>query len=352
MLAALEVAYDLEAPAERWSAAIAHSLMPLLDTGLGVQSVVAHFRADGHSLGGGALAGGRDEWQEVWKSNWWNPFVAQLDTVSLYSMLKRGPVVSAQQLWATATSEAPLLDRYLSELSLQGWSHAFRRAETTEPPKLFYVDSLNLFALDRTSGECLALVANRAQFVSDDECARLRMVARQLVSHLRWALRARRTLGNALERGEAILSTDARVLHATGAARQVAAREALQSAARAKEKARSTRVSSEEALALMPGLVDGRWSLIDTFDLAGRRYLVAVPNVGTAVTPALTAREGDVMQLVSQGLSNKEIAFALGVTVSTVGTLLHRCSTKLGARSRVELMAHARGLTPHRVVPS
>lgn len=173
-------------------------------------------------------------------------------------------------------------------------------------------------------------------------------MARQLVPHLRWALRARRQLGHVLERGEAIMSADARVLHATGAARQVAAREALQNAVRAKEKARSARVSSEEALSLMPGLVDGRWSIVDAFDLHGRRYVVALPNTGAEVMPALTPRERDVMQLVAKGLSNKEIAFSLGVTVSTVGTLLHRCSTKLGARSRVDLIARARGLKPHR----
>jgi DNA-binding NarL/FixJ family response regulator len=44
-----------------------------------------------------------------------------------------------------------------------------------------------------------------------------------------------------------------------------------------------------------------------------------------------------VVELAAQGLSNKEIAAALYVTVNTVEVYLARAYTALGARSRAQL---------------
>jgi DNA-binding NarL/FixJ family response regulator len=51
----------------------------------------------------------------------------------------------------------------------------------------------------------------------------------------------------------------------------------------------------------------------------------------------LTPRELAIVQLVGQGLGNKEIARQLGVAVATVRTHLNRVYEKLGSESRVEL---------------
>lgn len=51
----------------------------------------------------------------------------------------------------------------------------------------------------------------------------------------------------------------------------------------------------------------------------------------------LTPRQLDVVQMVGNGLCNKEIARQLGVAVATVRTHLTRAHEKLGTESRIEL---------------
>lgn len=52
----------------------------------------------------------------------------------------------------------------------------------------------------------------------------------------------------------------------------------------------------------------------------------------------LTDREQQVVRLLNEGLSNKEAAFRLGVSHSTVKNHLYNVYKKLGVRSRVELL--------------
>ena len=56
----------------------------------------------------------------------------------------------------------------------------------------------------------------------------------------------------------------------------------------------------------------------------------------------LTRRERDIIPLIGQGLSNKEIARHLGVGVSTVKNHIHNVLEKLRLRRRVEIIAHFR----------
>lgn len=56
----------------------------------------------------------------------------------------------------------------------------------------------------------------------------------------------------------------------------------------------------------------------------------------------LTAREAELVRLVSEGLRNKEIANRLGITEGTVKIHLHRIFGKLNMSSRVELANFAR----------
>jgi len=54
---------------------------------------------------------------------------------------------------------------------------------------------------------------------------------------------------------------------------------------------------------------------------------------------ALTASERRVAQMAASGMSNKQIAQALFVTVKTVETHLHRAYQKLAVGSRAQLAA-------------
>lgn len=56
---------------------------------------------------------------------------------------------------------------------------------------------------------------------------------------------------------------------------------------------------------------------------------------------SLTDREEEVLRLVAQGFINKEIAARLDISVKTVETHKSNCMTKLGLRSRAEVVRYA-----------
>ena len=55
----------------------------------------------------------------------------------------------------------------------------------------------------------------------------------------------------------------------------------------------------------------------------------------------LSAREKDLVRLVSAAASNKEIASVLGLTVASVETYLSRLYERVGVRGRLELALRA-----------
>ena len=80
---------------------------------------------------------------------------------------------------------------------------------------------------------------------------------------------------------------------------------------------------------------------------------LALQHVGTATAydgPALTAREHEVLTLVTQGMTNAEIAAELVLGVETVRTHVSRLLSKLGARDRTQavVIAYQTGLVPLR----
>ncbi len=63
--------------------------------------------------------------------------------------------------------------------------------------------------------------------------------------------------------------------------------------------------------------------------------------------PALSAREREIVTMLSQGLSNRQIAERLGISTHTVKTYIDRVFEKYGVRTRAAVAAAARshGLT-------
>lgn len=141
---------------------------------------------------------------------------------------------------------------------------------------------------------------------------------------------------------DAVLEPDGRFAHAEGEAKSHSAREVLREAARQLDRARGPmrREDGDGALELWRGLVDGRWSLLDRFESDGRRYVVAVRNEPPFRDPrGLTPRQRHVAHLVSMGHSNKEVAYALGLSASAVSTHVSAVLRRLGLRRREQLVA-------------
>lgn len=96
-----------------------------------------------------------------------------------------------------------------------------------------------------------------------------------------------------------------------------------------------------------------RAELIDTLRRvhAGHRHVCAEISSELACRigeESLTPRELDTLQLLAQGLGNKQIATALGISTDTVKAHLTSVFEKLGAHTRTEASAIAarRGLLP------
>jgi DNA-binding CsgD family transcriptional regulator len=64
---------------------------------------------------------------------------------------------------------------------------------------------------------------------------------------------------------------------------------------------------------------------------------------------SLTDRERDVLRLLAQGHTNREVAELLGLSVKTVETYRARLSNKLGLRGRAAIFrfAYEEGLLDH-----
>lgn len=75
----------------------------------------------------------------------------------------------------------------------------------------------------------------------------------------------------------------------------------------------------------------------------------ANPRPGNAtLTPYLSRRETEVVALIAEGLTNREIALALGLAEATVKSHVKHGLRRLGCRSRSEMVhvAWKRGLLP------
>jgi two-component system response regulator NreC len=71
-----------------------------------------------------------------------------------------------------------------------------------------------------------------------------------------------------------------------------------------------------------------------------RRHGEAAPP-RQAVAIVLSEREGDVLRSIAWGLSNKEVAAKLGLSVKTVESYKATALQKLGLRSRAEILRYA-----------
>ena len=217
--------------------------------------------------------------------------------------------------------------------------HPFRQHYRRHLSELGIVDTIKFSAFDTPAH--LLLINPFHSYETSTSPGRRAQYA-QLSAHLSAMMRLRRRLArNGKESADGFFNPDGRDLDAFGEAQSDDNLAQLRAAVQAREKARTSRVrrDPEQALGLMTGLVMGRWSLVDRFDADGRRFVVALRNDTVAKDPrALTPREEQVAQHVGLGRSNRETAYALGISVETIVTHLRRALRKLRCDDRSDLV--------------
>jgi DNA-binding CsgD family transcriptional regulator len=173
---------------------------------------------------------------------------------------------------------------------------------------------------------------------------------KRLAAHFAAGQRIRQKLAGVdrpASNAEAVLSPSGELLHAEGQARTRAARDELRQAVIRVDRARSQsgRRDADQATEDWKALVEARWTLIDSFERDGKRFVLAERNEIEMSGPrSLTLRERQVLGCASLGQSNKEIAYALGLSPSTVRVLMARAAHKLGAGGRADAVKRFRSL--------
>ena len=83
------------------------------------------------------------------------------------------------------------------------------------------------------------------------------------------------------------------------------------------------------------------------------RQLARRPGSWSELPPRspLTSREAEIVRLIEQDLSNKEIATRLGIQVATVKNHVHNLLEKLRVHHRAEAAGRLRGSAPRRPAP-
>jgi DNA-binding NarL/FixJ family response regulator len=98
----------------------------------------------------------------------------------------------------------------------------------------------------------------------------------------------------------------------------------------------SKEIEGRQLMATIRGIIEGESDIFGLYEPASPPTPAAALRQPGLVSLSLSNREAQVAQLLVDGLSNKEIAKALGIADITVRLHLRRVFSKLGARSRTD----------------
>jgi len=80
----------------------------------------------------------------------------------------------------------------------------------------------------------------------------------------------------------------------------------------------------------------------DAQDCGYSSYLPPLTEARATIEPELTRRERQTAELIKSGLSDKEIARRLNISLGTTKSHVHNLLVKLNARRRTEVADHLR----------
>lgn len=324
LLGLIEAAYRVDVPEDEWLAGITSAGNDLFDRGLGTAAYL-------YSLGDAepvvtrlALGGSFDpSWLAVFQNRIGEQYPQVVD----------GPPVgwrSWMHIQAAMGASIPEMQSIASAFDAFGGAKDVFAINGRDPQGF---------------GVWLGAPQKKKRKLTDEELELYKRVS----AHLAAAYRIRRALGTKrpTDAADAVLTPSGKIEHAVGDARGEEARSALRKATLALDRARTSEVrkDAEGATRIWRGLVDGRWTLLDHFDRDGKRFVVAAKNDIEIKKPRpLSTRERQVLAYGAMDHTNKEIAYALGLSAATVRVLIARASQKLGVRGRVDAIVRFRTL--------
>jgi DNA-binding CsgD family transcriptional regulator len=246
------------------------------------------------------------------------PLARSVDPEFVTSTFRSLPVSSARK------SGMPQLAPVLAQLEQNGWG-----------------DFFHLNGLDASGIGCLLLCVCREREFSPSP-AELRLF-RRLAANLSTAFRCRRKLSSIPTLEASASEKPSEDVNARLAQVVSAAEEQLRAVAAA-EPDDAPPIKSKRArrnsLDFMHPSSTAHLTLVHTFEENGSRYIVARESEAHAGIGALTERERQIVRHASDGFTNKQIAYDLGISDATVRVLMARAANRIGVRTRRELLAH------------
>ncbi len=96
--------------------------------------------------------------------------------------------------------------------------------------------------------------------------------------------------------------------------------------------------NADESLQAFEGLVAGRWSIVQSFESDGRRYLIAIQNQpGQVAASAVSPNQAHALLLRAQGLAYKVVSYELGLSEGKTHHLVQQGMSKLGIARETDL---------------
>ncbi len=323
LLGLIEAAYRVDVPEDEWLAGITNAGNDLFDRGLGTAAYL-------YSLGDAEPVITRIALGGSFDPSWLASFQSRIGELP---QVVDGPPVgwrSWMHMQAAMAASIPEMESIAAAFDAFGGAKDVFAINGRDPQGF---------------GVWIGIPQKKKGKLTDEE----RTLYTRVSTHLAAGYRIRRMLGtkSPTDAADAVLTPNGEIEHAVGDARDDEARNALRRAAVAIDRARSREVrkNAEGATRIWRGLVDGRWTLLDQFDSDGKRFVVAAKNDVAIKKPRpLSARERQVLAYGAMDQTNKEIAYALGLSAATVRVLIARASQKLGVRGRADAIGRFRTL--------